>query len=154
MKQLNEVQRWSYGLLLFVIMALISSFSVACTKDEVALNAYKTLESSKVTYYAVMDSASAMHKSGTLSSDKYEELKDAALIYVDSYLVAVSALTTYVGVIEATNEAGNELTKEEQRELLEKQVDIVTHGFNDFVKKAIQLGVDIRNTRMEMIRSE
>ena len=85
MKPLSTVTRWFYSFVMFFALIAFNGMASGCTKDEVALNSYKVLESSKVTYYAVMQSASAMHQRGSLSDDKYGELKDAALIYVDSY---------------------------------------------------------------------
>lgn len=145
MKQISELARWTLSLLMFLTIGFVTSLSAACTKDEVVLNAYKSLETSKVTYYAIMDSAKAMNKSGTLPDDKFSELKSYALIYVDSYLVAVSALSTYAGLMEADKGSGAELNKDQQRALLEEKVNIVTNGLNEFVKKAIQLGIDIRS---------
>ena len=140
MKPLSTVARWFYSFVMFFALIAFNGMASGCTKDEVALNSYKVLESSKVTYYAVMQSASAMHQRGSLSDDKYGELKDAALIYVDSYLIAVSALATYAG-----------LNKDDKRALLEQKVDIVTKGFNEFIKKAIQLGVDAKELKTTAI---
>lgn len=150
MKQMNELSRWSFSLLLFVVMTFVTSLSAACTKDEVVLNAYKSLETSKVTYYAIMDAAKAMNESGTLSDEKFTDLKGYALIYVDSYLVAVSALSTYAGLVAVDESAGQELNKDQQRALLEEKVNIVTNGLNEFVKKAIQLGIDARELKTEL----
>ena len=75
------------------------------------------------------------------------ESSDAALIYVDSYLIAVSALATYAEL----NEADKGLNKDDKRALLEQKVDIVTKGFNEFIKKAIQLGVDAKELKTTAI---
>lgn len=147
MKPLRTVARWFYSFVMFFALIAFNGMASGCTKDEVALNSYKVLESSKVTYYAVMQSASAMHQRGSLSDDKYGELKDAALIYVDSYLIAVSALATYAEL----NEADKGLNKDDKRALLEQKVDIVTKGFNEFIKKAIQLGVDAKELKTTAI---
>ena len=147
MKPLSTVARWFYSFVMFFALIAFNGMASGCTKDEVALNSYKVLESSKVTYYAVMQSASAMPQRGSLSDDKYGELKDAALIYVDSYLIAVSALATYAEL----NEADKGLNKDDKRALLEQKVDIVTKGFNEFIKKAIQLGVDAKELKTTAI---
>lgn len=147
MKPLSTVARWFYSFVMFFALIAFNGMASGCTKDEVALNSYKVLESSKVTYYAVMQNASAMHQRGSLSDDKYGELKDAALIYVDSYLIAVSALATYAEL----NEADKGLNKDDKRALLEQKVDIVTKGFNEFIKKAIQLGVDAKELKTTAI---
>ena len=143
MNTLSNTLRWFYTLVALFILICTTGMAVGCTKDEVALNSYKVLESSKITYYAVMQSASSMHESGRLEDAKYEELKDAALIYVDAHLIAVSALATYVEL----TEADSGLNKDDRRALLEQKVDIVTKGFNDFIKKAIQLGVDAKELK-------
>ena len=143
MNTLSNASRWFYTLVMLFILICTTGMAAGCTKDEVALNAYKVLESSKITYYAVMQSASSMHKKGLLEDDSYEELKDAALIYVDAHLVAVSALATYAEL----SEADSGLNKDDKRALLEQKIDIVTQGFNDFIKKAIQLGIDAKELK-------
>ena len=62
-------------------------------------------------------------------------------------MVAVSALATYAEL----NEADKGLNKDDKRALLEQKVDIATKGFNEFIKKAIQLGVDAKELKTTAI---
>ena len=61
------------------------------------------------------------------------KVNEAAVIFVDVYLMAVDALDTYV----TTNKALSEQD-------LAAAVDAVTDGLNTFIKSLVQLGVDIK----------
>ena len=74
---------------LLVVVALTASLVGCATQDEITLTAYKTLETSAITYDTVMTVASDMHSQGKLQDADWEKLKDAALVYYDAYQVAV-----------------------------------------------------------------
>ena len=109
--------------LVFTIMPL-----TACDADDFALNSYKTLESSAITYNMIMDSAADMRESGTLDEDKWDELRETA----------VSALALYMGVLEATD--GKAPTKAN----IQKLVDAVSTGISDLLTCAVKLGITIK----------
>lgn len=119
--------------LVFTLMPL-----TACDADDFALNSYKTLESSAITYNMIMDSAADMRESGTLDEAKWDELREAALVYYDAYQTAVSALALYMGVLEATN--GKAPTKAN----IQKLVDAVSTGISDLLTCAVKLGITIK----------
>ena len=127
------------------ILVLIAAFTLmpltACDADDFALNSYKTLESSAITYNMVMDAAADMRASSTLSEEKWGALRDAALIYYDSYQTAVSALALYMGVLEATD--GEAPTKANIQEL----VDAVSTGISDLLTCAVNLGITIKEAQ-------
>lgn len=127
------------------LLALIAAFTLmpltACDADDFALNSYKTLESSAITYNMVMDAAADMHESGTLDEEKWSTLRDAALVYYDSYQTAVSALALYMGVLEATD--GEAPTKANIQEL----VDAVSTGISDLLTCAVKLGITIKEAQ-------
>lgn len=120
-------------LTLFMAVAL-----VGCNHEEAALNTYKTLNSSAITYDTVMKSASEMHKAGQLSDEKWTELVNVALMYYDAYQVAVSALYVYVDAQEKS------VTPDVS--LLVAATSQCSEALNDFVQKAYQLGVTIKDT--------
>lgn len=120
-------------LTLFMAMAL-----VACDHESAALNTYKTLNSSAITYDTVMKSAADMRDAGQFSDEKWAELVDAATIYYDAYQAAVSALYVYV---EAQEKAQTPDTS-----LLVTAASQCSEALNDFVQKAYQLGVTIKDT--------
>lgn len=80
----------------FIVVALTASLVGCAAQDEITLTAYKTLETSAITYDTVMTAASDMHSQGKLQDDDWEKLKDAALVYYDAYQVTVSGLLTYM----------------------------------------------------------
>lgn len=125
-----------------ILLVLVAVFALmpltACEADDFALNSYKTLESSAITYNMVMDAAADMRASGTLDEDKWNTLRDAALVYYDSYQTAVSALALYMGVLEATD--GEAPSKAN----IEKLVEAVSTGISDLLTCAINLGVTIK----------
>lgn len=119
--------------LVFTLMPL-----TACDADDFALNSYKTLESSAITYNMIMDSAADMRESGTLDEAKWDELREAALVYYDAYQTAVFALALYMGVLEATD--GKAPTKAN----IQKLVDAVSTGISDLLTCAVKLGITIK----------
>ena len=50
----------------FIVVALTASLVGCAAQDEITLTAYKTLETSAITYDAVMTAASDMHSQGQL----------------------------------------------------------------------------------------
>lgn len=127
------------------LLALIAVFTLmpltACDADDFALNSYKTLESSAITYNMVMDAAADMRTSGTLDEEKWGALRDAALVYYDSYQTAVSALALYMGVLEATDGVSP------SKENLQQLVAAVSTGINDLLTCAMNLGITIKEAQ-------
>lgn len=132
---MKKFSRFVFSLLAAVFLLLPVQ---GCEADDFALNSYKTLESSAITYNMVMGAAADMRASGTLDEDKWDTLRDAALVYYDSYQTAVSALALYMGVLEATD--GEAPSKANIEEL----VAAVSTGISDLLTCAINLGVTIK----------
>lgn len=116
-------------LLAFVMMLTVS----ACNADEAAINARNSLRTAKVTYEMAMEASVELHKADKLTDEQMAKANEAAVIFVDVYLMAVDALDTYV----TTNKALSEQD-------LAAAVDAVTDGLNVFIKSLVQLGVDIK----------
>lgn len=123
-----------FSILLAVFMLLPNT---ACTSDDLTLNAYKTLETSAITYDTVMSAATDMRQSGKLSDAQWATLYDAALVYYESYQTAVSALALYAGVVES----GGAVPDKEQVQSL---VDTVSSGVADLLSCAISLGITVK----------
>lgn len=129
---------------LLVVVALTASLVGCATQDEIELTAYKTLETSAITYDTVMTAASDMHSQGKLQDADWEKLKDAALVYYEAYQVAVSGLLAYIQASEGVSspdamERGN----------LKALVDKMTEDLQELLKAAIALGVDVKEVRHE-----
>lgn len=128
----------------FIVVALTASLVGCATQDEITLTAYKTLETSAITYDTVMTAASDMHSQGKLQDADWEKLKDAALVYYEAYQVAVSGLLAYMQASEGLSspdamERGN----------LKALVDKMTEDLQELLKAAIALGVDVKEVRHE-----
>lgn len=124
---------------LLVVVALVSGLMGCAAQDEITLTAYKTLETSAITYDTVMTAASDMHSQGKLQDADWEKLKDAALVYYEAYQVAVSGLLAYIQASEGLSspdamERGN----------LKALVDKMTEDLQELLKAAIALGVDVK----------
>ena len=129
---------------LLVVVALTASLVGCATQDEITLTAYKTLETSAITYDTVMTAASDMHSQGKLQDADWEKLKDAALVYYEAYQVAVSGLLANIQASEGLSspdamERGN----------LKALVDKMTEDLQELLKAAIALGVDVKEVRHE-----
>lgn len=129
---------------LLVVVALTASLVGCATQDEITLTAYKTLETSAITYDTVMTAASDMHSQGKLQDADWEKLKDAALVYYEAYQVAVSGLLAYIQASEGLSspdamERGN----------LKALVDKMTEDLQKLLKAAIALGVDVKEVSHE-----
>lgn len=129
---------------LFVVVALTACLVGCATQDEITLTAYKTLETSAITYDTVMTAASDMHSQGKLQDADWEKLKDAALVYYEAYQVAVSGLLAYIQASEGISspdamERGN----------LKALVDKMTEDLQELLKAAIALGVDVKEVSHE-----
>ena len=129
---------------LFVVVALTACLVGCATQDEITLTAYKTLETSAITYDTVMTAASDMHSQGKLQDADWEKLKDAALVYYEAYQVAVSGLLAYIQASEGLSspdamERGN----------LKALVDKMTEDLQELLKAAIALGVDVKEVSHE-----
>lgn len=123
----------SFLLTLFMAMTL-----VACAPEDVALNTYKVLNSSAVTYETVMKSAADMHRAGQLSDADWEEVLKAATIFYDAYQTATAALHVFTQLQDNAQDpdpAG-----------LVVLSDQCTTALNNFVSRAYQLGVTIKDT--------
>lgn len=128
----------------FVVVALTACLVGCATQDEITLTAYKTLETSAITYDTVMTAASDMHSQGKLQDADWEKLKDAALVYYEAYQVAVSGLLAYIQASEGISspdamERGN----------LKALVDKMTEDLQELLKAAIALGVDVKEVSHE-----
>lgn len=123
----------------FIVVALTASLVGCATQDEITLTAYKTLETSAITYDTVMTAASDMYSQGKLQDADWEKLKDAALVYYDAYQVAVSGLLTYMRASEGLASPGAT-----ERENLKALVDTMTKDLQELLKAAIDLGVDVK----------
>lgn len=129
---------------LLVVVALVSGLMGCAAQDEITLTAYKTLETSAITYDTVMTAASDMHSQGKLQDADWEKLKDAALVYYEAYQVAVSGLLAYIQASEGLSspdamERGN----------LKALVDKMTEDLQELLKAAIALGVDVKEVSHE-----
>lgn len=129
---------------LLVVVALVSGLMGCAAQDDITLTAYKTLETSAITYDTVMTAASDMHSQGKLQDADWEKLKDAALVYYEAYQVAVSGLLAYIQASEGLSspdamERGN----------LKALVDKMTEDLQELLKAAIALGVDVKEVSHE-----
>lgn len=129
---------------LLVVVALVSGLMGCAAQDEIELTAYKTLETSAITYDTVMTAASDMHSQGKLQDADWEKLKDAALVYYEAYQVAVSGLLAYI-------QASEGLSSPDAKELgnLKALVDKMTEDLQELLKAAIALGVDVKEVSHE-----
>lgn len=129
---------------LLVVVALVSGLMGCAAQDEIELTAYKTLETSAITYDTVMTAASDMHSQGKLQDADWEKLKDAALVYYEAYQVAVSGLLAYIQASEGLSspdamERGN----------LKALIDKMTEDLQELLKAAIAIGVDVKEVSHE-----
>ena len=124
-----------------VIVVLTASLAGCATRDEVTLNAYKALETSAITYDAVMSAASDMHTRGQLSDADWNRLKDKAAVYYDAYQMAVEAFATYMrdGVKEG----------ESERAYMDAVVDVMMVALRTLVETAVTLGVAVKEAQNE-----
>lgn len=129
----------------FIIVALTASLVGCATQDEITLTAYKTLETSAITYDTVMTAASDMHSQGKLQDDDWEKLKDAALVYYEAYQVAVSGLLAYMQASEGLSSPD----AMERRGNLKALVDKMTEDLQELLKAAIAIGVDVKEVSHE-----
>ncbi len=129
----------------FIVVALTASLVGCATQDEITLTAYKTLETSAITYDTVMTVASDMHSQGKLQDADWEKLKDAALVYYEAYQVAVSGLLAYIQASEGLSSPD----AMERRGNLKALVDKMTADLQELLKAAIALGVDVKEVRHE-----
>lgn len=124
-----------------VIVVLTASLAGCATRDEVTLNAYKALETSAITYDAVLSAASDMHTRGQLSDADWNRLKDKAAVYYDAYQMAVEAFATYMrdGVKEG----------ESERAYMDAVVDVMMVALRTLVETAVTLGVEVKEAQNE-----
>ena len=126
----------------FLVIVVLTASLVGCaTRDEVTLNAYKALETSAITYDAVMSAASDMHTRGQLSDADWNRLKDKAAVYYDAYQMAVEAFATYMrdGVKEG----------ESERAYMDAVVDVMMVALRTLVETAVTLGVEVKEAQNE-----
>lgn len=129
----------------FIVVALTASLVGCATQDEITLTAYKTLETSAITYDTVMTAASDMHSQGKLQDADWEKLKDAALVYYEAYQVAVSGLLAYIQASEGLSSPD----AMERRGNLKALIDKMTEDLQELLKAAIALGVDVKEVSHE-----
>lgn len=130
---------------LLVVVAIVSGLMGCAAQDEIELTAYKTLETSAITYDTVMTAASDMHSQGKLQDADWEKLKDAALVYYEAYQVAVSGLLAYIQASEGLSSPD----AMERRGNLKALVDKMTEDLQELLKAAIALGVDVKEVSHE-----
>lgn len=130
---------------LLVVVALTASLVGCATQDEITLTAYKTLETSAITYDTVMTAASDMHSQGKLQDADWEKLKDAALVYYEAYQVAVSGLLAYIQASEGLSSQD----AMERRGNLKALIDKMTEDLQELLKAAIAIGVDVKEVSHE-----
>lgn len=130
---------------LLVVVALTASLVGCATQDEITLTAYKTLETSAITYDTVMTAASDMHSQGKLQDADWEKLKDAALVYYEAYQVAVSGLLAYIQASEGLSSPD----AMERRGNLKALIDKMTEDLQELLKAAIAIGVDVKEVSHE-----
>ena len=125
----------------FIVVALTASLVGCAAQDEITLTAYKTLETSAITYDAVMSAASDMHTRGSLSDADWNRLKDKAAVYYDAYQMAVEAFATYMrdGVKEG----------ESERAYMDAVVDVMMVALRTLVETAVTLGVEVKEAQNE-----
>lgn len=129
----------------FIVVALTASLVGCATQDEITLTAYKTLETSAITYDTVMTAASDMHSQGKLQDADWEKLKDAALVYYEAYQVAVSGLLAYIQASEGLSSPD----AMERRGNLKALIDKMTEDLQELLKAAIAIGVDVKEVSHE-----
>lgn len=128
----------------FIVVALTANLVGCAAQDEITLTAYKTLETSAITYDTVMTAASDMHSQGKLQDADWEKLKDAALVYYDAYQVTASGLLAYMQASE-----GLSSPDALERDNLKALVDKMTKDLQELLKAAIDLGVDVKEVSHE-----
>ena len=133
---MKNFSKFLFALLAAVFLALPLQ---GCKQDEIALTAYKSIQSSGITYNLVMEAAADMKASGTLSEAQWTTLCEAALVYYDAYQLAVSSLSMYVGVLEATD--GEAPTADTVQEL----VAAVSSSIGDLLTCAVSLGISVNS---------
>lgn len=128
-----------------VIIVLVTGLAgCATTRDEITLNTYKALETSAITYDAVMSAARDMHVRGQLSDTDWNRLKDNALLYYDAYQTAVETFVTHMKAEGTAVPAG-----ESEQECLAAAVDVMMVALRALVETAVTLGVEVKEARNE-----
>ena len=137
-----------------LVLALAATLFTGCTKDEVALNAYKTLETSAETYKAVMNAAQDLHRMGKMTDEQWNQVKDYAVVYFDSYQTAVAALVKYVEVTQGVKSPGAEdgeskPSAAEQEQKLGDMLSGCTTTLNDLLVKVQEQDVDVAKAKRD-----
>lgn len=137
-----------------MLAAFLCVPNAGCTKDEVALNAYKTLETSAETYKAVMDAAQDLHRMGKMTDEQWDQVKDYAVVYFDSYQTAVAALVKYVEVTQGVKSPGAEdgepkPSAAEQEQKLGDMLSGCTTTLNDLLVKVQGQDVDVAKAKRD-----
>lgn len=128
----------------FIVVALTASLVGCAAQDEITLNTYKALETSAITYDAVMSAARDMHVRGQLSDTDWNRLKDNALLYYDAYQTAVETFVTHMKAEGTAVPAG-----ESEQECLAAAVDVMMVALRALVETAVTLGVEVKEARNE-----
>ena len=82
--------------LIYLFLALtLSIFLPGCDNDSFALNAYKALKSSDITYTATMQAVAQAQAKGIISDEQRMIINEKAHAYVDAFRAAASALYTW-----------------------------------------------------------
>lgn len=129
---------------LIIIVLTVGLAGCTTTRDEITLNTYKALETSAITYDAVMSAARDMHTRGQLSDADWNRLKDKASLYYDAYQTAVETFATHMKAEETVAQAG-----EAEQECLAAAVDVMMVALRALVETAVTLGVEVKEARNE-----
>ena len=132
-----------------MLAAFLCIPNAGCTKDEVALNAYKTLETSAETYKAVMNAAQDLHRMGKMTDEQWNQV-----VYFDSYQTAVAALVKYVEVTQGVKSPGAEdgeskPSAAEQEQKLGDMLSGCTTTLNDLLVKVQEQDVDVAKAKKD-----
>ena len=116
--------------------------------------AYKTLETSAKTYKAVMNAAQDLHRMGKMTDEQWNQVKDYAVVYFDSYQTAVAALVKYVEVTQGVKSPGAEdgeskPSAAEQEQKLGDMLSGCTTTLNDLLVKVQEQDVDVAKAKRD-----
>lgn len=83
------------NLLILLTLSFALTLSACANTDDVVANSYKSLQTSATTARTLLEVASDLHDSGTLTDEQYAQIADAGRVFYDSYMKAVDALLIY-----------------------------------------------------------
>lgn len=112
------------------------------------------LETSAETYKAVMNAAQDLHRMGKMTDEQWNQVKDYAVVYFDSYQTAVAALVKYVEVTQGVKSPGAEAEEPkpsaaEQEQKLGDMLSGCTTTLNDLLVKVQEQDVDVAKAKRD-----